>query len=91
MVNKKKQTKITVEPIAKRKMICIRPTMPQKKLKEKKRKHLQPKKYKVFKKKIRCQGILLKKRCQSSYKSALLCQPQKQHQAHLQHVHQSKF
>ena len=51
MVNKK-QTNITVKLIAKRRVICIRPTMPQeKKTLRKGRKYLEPKKYEVFKKK----------------------------------------
>ena len=50
MINKKKQTKITVELIAKRRVICIRPTT-EKKTDKQRRKYLEPKKYEVFKKK----------------------------------------
>ena len=51
MVSKKK-TKITVELIAKRRVICKRPLMlPKKKTEREIRKYLEPKRYEVFKKK----------------------------------------
>ena len=55
MVNKK-YTKITVERIAKRRLICIRPTILKKKNEREKKKHIQPEKYKVFKKKEAARG-----------------------------------
>ena len=86
MVNEK-QTKITAELIAKRRVICIRPTMPQEKTEKK------PKKYEVFKEKeaARVREYGLKKRCQSNYRSALQPQLQEQHQPRLQHFQQNKF
>ena len=80
MVNKK-QTNITVELFTKRRVIYISPTIPQEKNTERgRRKHVEPKKYKVFKKKetARARECRLKKGCQSNYKSATQHQSQKQ-------------
>ena len=59
----KKQTKITAALIAKRRVICIRPTMPQERERER-RKYLEPKKYEKFKKKeaVRVREYRLKKK-----------------------------
>ena len=38
-----------------------------------------------------CQGILLKKRCQSNNRPALQRQPQKQHQSRLQYFQENKL
>ena len=92
MVNKKIQITITLELIAKRTVIYIRPTMPQeKKTERERRKYLEPKKYEVFKKLPVSENTVLKKRCQSNYSLALQRQPQKQHQPRLQHFQQNKF
>ena len=65
-----------------------------KKTERERRKDPEPKKYKVFKKKEAAhvrEYRLKKKRCQSSYRSALQRRHQKQHRPHLQHFKQNKF
>ena len=74
--------------MTKKSVICIRPTMPQEKnLERERRKYLEPKEYKVFKKKETAsfREYRLKKQCQSNCRSALKRQPQKQHQPRRQH------
>ena len=92
MVNKKQSKKITAELIAKKKVVCERPTMPQekKKTERERRKYLEPKKYEVFKKKEAAHvgEYHLKK---VNYWSVLLRQPQAQYQAHFQHFQQNNF
>ena len=65
MVNKK-QTKIAVELIAKRGVICIRPTMPQEKKNLKRKKKIS----RAKKEAAHFREYRLKKRCQSNYRSA---------------------
>ena len=64
-----------------------------KKTETKRRKYLEPKNAKCSRKKqLLVSGkTVFKKRCQSNYRSALQCQPRKQHEPHLQHFKQNKF
>ena len=86
----KKQTKITVELIAKRSVICVKPTMLQEKIWKRKKKISRPKKVQSVQEERSC-PCPFKKRCQSNYRPALQRQPQEQHQRRLQHFQQNKF
>ena len=84
------------ELIGKKRVICIRPAMPQeKKTERERRKYLKPKKYEVFKKnkaaRIREYRLKKNKWYQSNYRSAMQHQPQKHNHPSLQHFQHNKF